>query len=175
MTNYKGRNFVVVGASLAGALAVQTLREEGFDGRVVLIGDEPHPPYERPPLSKGYLRGETPRERIHRRVRHEPPGREAHEHLGQSVPGVRVGNGGVGRDVAYGCNVSLPGGRLRNTPRILSDGGGRGASAVPTAGQQGSTDRARADKCSYSQKLLSGDTSTTHGAFLRSLSRPLPT
>jgi 3-phenylpropionate/trans-cinnamate dioxygenase ferredoxin reductase subunit len=63
MTNHKDRTFVIVGASLAGALAVQTLRGEGFDGRVVLIGAEPHPPYERPPLSKDYLRGETPREK----------------------------------------------------------------------------------------------------------------
>ena len=51
--------FVIVGASLAGAKAAETLRSEGFDGRVVLIGDEPTRPYERPPLSKGYLRGET--------------------------------------------------------------------------------------------------------------------
>lgn len=65
MTNNKDRTFVVVGASLAGALAVQALREERFDGRVILIGDEPHPPYERPPLSKGYLRGETPREKTY--------------------------------------------------------------------------------------------------------------
>ncbi len=50
---------VVVGAGLAGASAARTLREEGFDGRVVLIGEEPHPPYERPPLSKEYLRGEA--------------------------------------------------------------------------------------------------------------------
>jgi 3-phenylpropionate/trans-cinnamate dioxygenase ferredoxin reductase component len=52
--------FVVVGANLAGGTAAATLREEGFDGRVVLIGAEPLPPYERPPLSKEYLRGETP-------------------------------------------------------------------------------------------------------------------
>lgn len=49
--------FVIVGASLAGAKAAETLREEGFDGRVVLIGEDPHRPYERPPLSKGYLMG----------------------------------------------------------------------------------------------------------------------
>lgn len=48
----------IVGASLAGGTAAVTLREEGFKGRVVLIGEEPQPPYERPPLSKGYLRGE---------------------------------------------------------------------------------------------------------------------
>src|SRR5687767_13992055 len=53
---------VIVGAALAGAKAAETLREEGFDGRVVLVGDEPDRPYERPPLSKDYLRGETERE-----------------------------------------------------------------------------------------------------------------
>ena len=49
---------VVAGASLAGAKAAETLREEGFEGQVVLIGDEAVRPYERPPLTKGYLRGE---------------------------------------------------------------------------------------------------------------------
>jgi 3-phenylpropionate/trans-cinnamate dioxygenase ferredoxin reductase subunit len=51
--------FVIVGASLAGGLAAGTLREAGFDGHVVLIGAEEQLPYERPPLSKSYLRGET--------------------------------------------------------------------------------------------------------------------
>jgi 3-phenylpropionate/trans-cinnamate dioxygenase ferredoxin reductase component len=51
--------FVIVGGSLAGAKAAETLRAEGFDGRVVLIGAEPDRPYERPPLSKEYLRGEA--------------------------------------------------------------------------------------------------------------------
>ncbi|HLU33716.1 MAG TPA: FAD-dependent oxidoreductase [Natronosporangium sp.] len=56
------RTFVIVGASLAGGKAAETLREEGFTGRVVLIGEETEPPYERPPLSKGYLIGNDPRE-----------------------------------------------------------------------------------------------------------------
>jgi 3-phenylpropionate/trans-cinnamate dioxygenase ferredoxin reductase component len=51
---------VIVGASLAGGTAAATLREEGFDGRVILVGEELSPPYERPPLSKEYLRGEVP-------------------------------------------------------------------------------------------------------------------
>jgi 3-phenylpropionate/trans-cinnamate dioxygenase ferredoxin reductase subunit len=54
--------FVIVGAGLAGAKAAETLREEGFDGPVVLLGAEPHRPYERPPLSKDYLRGEAERD-----------------------------------------------------------------------------------------------------------------
>ena len=53
------RIFVIVGASLAGAKAAETLREEGFDGRIVLLGAEAERPYERPPLSKDYLRGEA--------------------------------------------------------------------------------------------------------------------
>jgi len=59
MTN--SETYVIVGASLAGAKAAEELREQGFDGRVVLIGAEPERPYERPPLSKDYLRGESER------------------------------------------------------------------------------------------------------------------
>jgi 3-phenylpropionate/trans-cinnamate dioxygenase ferredoxin reductase component len=54
------RTFVIVGASLAGATAAASLRDQGFDGSVVLIGAETEPPYERPQLSKEYLRGEQP-------------------------------------------------------------------------------------------------------------------
>ena len=50
--------FVVVGANLAGGTAAAVLRDEGFEGEVVLVGEEPRPPYERPPYSKEYLRGE---------------------------------------------------------------------------------------------------------------------
>ena len=53
--------FVIVGAGLAGARGAQSLREEGFTGRVVLIGDETERPYERPPLSKDYLMGKSDR------------------------------------------------------------------------------------------------------------------
>jgi len=53
--------FVIVGAGLAGAKAVETLRAEGFDGPVVLVGEDPELPYERPPLSKGYLQGSAER------------------------------------------------------------------------------------------------------------------
>jgi 3-phenylpropionate/trans-cinnamate dioxygenase ferredoxin reductase subunit len=59
--------YVIAGAGLAGAKAAEALRAEGFEGRIVLVGDEPELPYERPPLSKDYLRGESPREqaRVH--------------------------------------------------------------------------------------------------------------
>jgi 3-phenylpropionate/trans-cinnamate dioxygenase ferredoxin reductase subunit len=54
--------FVIVGAGLAGAKAAETLREEGFDGPVVLVGEESERPYERPPFSKGYLLGSAERD-----------------------------------------------------------------------------------------------------------------
>src|SRR3984885_14565549 len=56
--------FVIVGAGLAGAKAAETLRDEGFDGPIVLIGDEDERPYERPPLSKDYLMGKAERESV---------------------------------------------------------------------------------------------------------------
>jgi 3-phenylpropionate/trans-cinnamate dioxygenase ferredoxin reductase component len=55
---------LIVGAGQAGAQAVDTLRREGFGGRLVLIGDEPHLPYQRPPLSKQFLAGEMAAERL---------------------------------------------------------------------------------------------------------------
>jgi 3-phenylpropionate/trans-cinnamate dioxygenase ferredoxin reductase component len=57
------KTFAIVGAGLAGAKAAETLRDEGFGGRIVLIGDEPERPYERPPLSKGYLAGKDERDK----------------------------------------------------------------------------------------------------------------
>lgn len=56
---------VVVGAGQAGGWAAATLRKEGFEGRIVLVGDEAHPPYERPPLSKAVLKGEAQAEHTH--------------------------------------------------------------------------------------------------------------
>jgi 3-phenylpropionate/trans-cinnamate dioxygenase ferredoxin reductase subunit len=59
------RTFVIIGASLAGAKAAEALRQEGFDGRVVLVGEEPERPYQRPPLSKERLRGEGDPEEVY--------------------------------------------------------------------------------------------------------------
>jgi 3-phenylpropionate/trans-cinnamate dioxygenase ferredoxin reductase component len=57
--------YVIAGAGLAGAKAAETLREEGFTGPLLLIGDEAERPYERPPLSKDYLLGKAERETIY--------------------------------------------------------------------------------------------------------------
>jgi 3-phenylpropionate/trans-cinnamate dioxygenase ferredoxin reductase subunit len=59
------RTIVIAGASLTGAKAAEALRAEGFDGRVVLVGEEPARPYERPPLSKDVLRGDVAEEKVY--------------------------------------------------------------------------------------------------------------
>ncbi|MEV7006165.1 FAD-dependent oxidoreductase [Streptosporangium sp. NPDC051022] len=59
------QTFVIVGAGLAGAKAAQSLREEGFDGGITLVGAETELPYERPPLSKGYLLGKEEKAKIY--------------------------------------------------------------------------------------------------------------
>lgn len=64
MTLTSEATVVVVGASHAGAQAVDSLRRDGFTGRIVLVGDEPHLPYQRPPLSKKFLLGELALDRL---------------------------------------------------------------------------------------------------------------
>jgi 3-phenylpropionate/trans-cinnamate dioxygenase ferredoxin reductase subunit len=80
--------YVIVGASLAGAKAAEALRTEGFDGPVILIGDEIERPYERPPLSKGYLLGSADRDSIYV---HSPEWYGDHDvdlRLGTTVTGI---------------------------------------------------------------------------------------
>ncbi|CAN0606605.1 unnamed protein product, partial [Ectocarpus sp. 12 AP-2014] len=55
---------IIIGAGQAGASLGEKLRAEGFDGAITVIGAEPVPPYERPPLSKAYLLGESEKERL---------------------------------------------------------------------------------------------------------------
>ncbi|MER6477310.1 NAD(P)/FAD-dependent oxidoreductase [Streptomyces filamentosus] len=96
------QTFVIVGGGLAGAKAAETLRAEGFNGRVILIGDERDHPYERPPLSKDHLLGKKDRESA---LVHEPAWYAAHDvelRLGQTVTAVdrdahtvRLGDGTV--------------------------------------------------------------------------------
>ncbi|MFE4669982.1 NAD(P)/FAD-dependent oxidoreductase [Streptomyces sp. NPDC056716] len=79
------QTFVIVGGGLAGAKAAETLRAEGFNGRVILICDERDHPYERPPLSKGYLLGKEERDSV---FVHEPAWYARNDielHLGQTV------------------------------------------------------------------------------------------
>ncbi|MFE4592012.1 NAD(P)/FAD-dependent oxidoreductase [Streptomyces laurentii] len=96
------QTFVIVGGGLAGAKAAETLRSEGFNGRVILVCDEHERPYERPPLSKGFLLGKADRDSV---FVHEPSWYASNDvelHLGQTVTAidrdartVRLGDGTV--------------------------------------------------------------------------------
>ena len=121
---------VVVGAGLAGATAVTALREGGHDGPLVLLGAESHPPYERPPLSKGYLLGNDPFESA---FVHEPQWYAAHDidlRTGAFVTDLDLGRKSVslldGTEIAYDKLLLATGSRPRRLP--LADDSG-----VPTA------------------------------------------
>ena len=98
------QTFVVVGASLSGASAAAALRAEGFDGRVVLVGTEPELPYERPPLSKEYLRGEVPLDKAF--VRPESFYAENAIELRLGVRAERVDPAGRAVELAGGARLS---------------------------------------------------------------------
>lgn len=112
--------FVVAGANLAGASAAIALREEGFDGDIVLIGAEPDLPYERPPLSKAYLRGEVPFEASLVRSAAFYRERDIDVRLGVRVTTVDVAARQVecdpGGRVAYDALLVATGGKNRRPP-----------------------------------------------------------
>lgn len=81
-------HIVVIGAGQAGASLVARLRNDGFDGKITLIGAEPHPPYQRPPLSKAYLLGEMEMERLFLRPESFYAENDITLRLGQPVTGI---------------------------------------------------------------------------------------
>ncbi|MFB7170516.1 NAD(P)/FAD-dependent oxidoreductase [Streptomyces sp. NPDC056254] len=120
--------FVIVGAGLAGAKAAQTLREEGFEGPVVLLGAESEHPYERPPLSKGYLLGKEARESAYV---HPPQWYAEHDvdlRLGATVTAVNP----TGHEVTL-----ADGGRVGYGKLLLTTGSSPRRLAVPGADLDG--------------------------------------
>ncbi|UVS81140.1 NAD(P)/FAD-dependent oxidoreductase [Actinokineospora sp. UTMC 2448] len=105
--------FVIVGAGLAAAKAAQALRDEGFAGRVVVIGDEADRPYERPPLSKGYLLGDQERAAVF--VHGE-------DWYGQNSVELRLGSPAVGLDRAARVVELADGSRIGYTKLLLATG-----------------------------------------------------
>jgi len=103
--------FAIVGAGLAGARAAETLRAEGFDGRVVLFGAEAHLPYERPALSKGYLQGTADAPFVH----------PAEWYAEQDVD-LRLGTRVTALDAAAHEVETADGDRLRYTKLLLTTG-----------------------------------------------------
>jgi 3-phenylpropionate/trans-cinnamate dioxygenase ferredoxin reductase component len=144
----RATTFVIVGAGLAGAKAAETLRDEGFDGRVVLVGSETERPYERPPLSKGYLAGSEPREKsfVHDEAFYTE--REIELRTGTEVTALDVGIG----------EVELAGGeRLRYDRLLLATGAEPRRLAVPGAGLPGVHHlRTLADADALSERFAQG-------------------
>ncbi|HSL67460.1 MAG TPA: FAD-dependent oxidoreductase, partial [Actinomycetota bacterium] len=108
---------VIVGANLTGGAAAATLRSEGFEGSIVLIGQEPHLPYERPPLSKEYLRGESTAESalLHPASWYEENGVELRLGVGveRADPAARLVRLADGTEVPYRSLLIATGGRNR--------------------------------------------------------------
>nr|WTB30713.1 FAD-dependent oxidoreductase [Streptomyces sp. NBC_00830] len=96
---------VIVGASLAGLRAAETLREEGFTGSLTVVGDEPYPPYDRPPLSKQVLLGKVPADTTGLPMRRDP---DADWRLGVAATGLDP----LGKRVMLADGESLPFDRL---------------------------------------------------------------
>ena len=114
---------LIVGAGHGGAQAAVALRQKGFAGSVAIVGDEPEPPYERPPLSKEYLAGDKPFERIMIRQPNFWPERQVDMLLGRRVEAVDAAAHEValagGERIGYGTLVWAAGG----SPRQLSCAG----------------------------------------------------
>jgi 3-phenylpropionate/trans-cinnamate dioxygenase ferredoxin reductase component len=122
------KTHVIVGASLAGAKAAETLREEGFDGRVVLVGAEDERPYERPPLSKDYLRGEVGREKVYVHDEGFYPEHEIELALGRSAVSLDTGRQELALD---------DGERLRYDRLLLTTGAEPRRLSIPGADLDG--------------------------------------
>ncbi|MFF2350726.1 NAD(P)/FAD-dependent oxidoreductase [Kitasatospora sp. NPDC058115] len=122
------RPFVIVGASLGGAKAAQALREAGYTGGIVLIGDEHERPYERPPLSKGYLLGTSAREKIYV---HPPQWYAEHDVT------LRLGTPVVAIDPAAHTVTLADDGRVEYAKLLLTTGSSPRRLPVPGADQEG--------------------------------------
>jgi NADPH-dependent 2,4-dienoyl-CoA reductase/sulfur reductase-like enzyme len=121
------RRIVVVGASLAGLRAAETLRDRGFDGQLTLVGDEPHRPYDRPPLSKQVLQGTWEPEQTFFRKKEGYDALALDMRLGVRAtsldPGARRVSLADGTFADYDRLIIATGARVRTLPRIAPRAG----------------------------------------------------
>ncbi len=114
------QNIVIVGASLAGTRAAETLRAGGFTGTITVIGNEAHMPYDRPPLSKNFLAGEWDAERVALRKPEALETLDITWRLGSAATALDTGAGTVtlasGEQVHYDGLIIATGGTVRRLP-----------------------------------------------------------
>lgn len=114
------RGIVVIGAGQAGGWAAKTLRDEGFEGRIVVVGEEPYPPYERPPLSKEVLLGKEPAESCHLWPKGSFDEWGVELRTGVAATGIdrtaKTVSLGGGESLAYDKLLIATGGRVRELP-----------------------------------------------------------
>lgn len=120
--------FVIVGGGHAGGQAAASLRQAGYEGSIVLVGEEPHIPYQRPPLSKQYLAGEQGLDRVYLRAESFYAGKDIT---------LRQGVRAVGLDVAARVVTLEDGEALRYEKLLLATGGRARALDVKGAGLAG--------------------------------------
>jgi 3-phenylpropionate/trans-cinnamate dioxygenase ferredoxin reductase subunit len=117
----KDQDLIVIGAGIGGGNAAVAARKNGFAGRIRLIGAEPDPPYDRPPLSKGYLRGEEDFSHIQSRPESEYAKYEIDLRKSTRVAAIEAGRRVVrldsGEQLSYSSLIVATGGRNRR-PRI---------------------------------------------------------
>ncbi len=111
---------LIVGSGQAGGSAAQTLRKMGFTGRILMIGDEAEPPYQRPPLSKAYFTGEMSAERLFLLKENAWAERQIARITGREVVRVRPARREAdlcdGRTISYAWMIWATGGRARTIP-----------------------------------------------------------
>lgn len=137
---------LIIGAGQAGAHAAIAMREAGFAGRVVLLGSEPHWPYNRPPLSKAYL------------TRPEPPGLEyffARERYAGAAIEVRLGNGVQAIDPKAG-QVFLADGGIESFDRLIIATGSRARELSIPGADRALTLRTPEDASRLRERFASG-------------------
>ncbi|NSX54418.1 NAD(P)/FAD-dependent oxidoreductase [Parasulfitobacter algicola] len=133
-------HIAVIGAGQAGASLVAKLRTQGFDGDITLLGEEPEPPYQRPPLSKAYLLGDIPKERLYLRPLDFYEDQKITLRLGCRVKAINANDKiiDLGDQILHYDMLALTTG---SRPRRLPDDIGGGLSGVHTVRNLADVDR----------------------------------
>ena len=114
------QSYVIVGAGIAGGTAAETLRKQGFDGEVHLVGAEPHRPYDRPPLSKEFLSGAKEEEKLFFKTEDFYAEQSIELHLGTEAAALDINSRTVtlasGASLRYDKLLLATGSRVKDSP-----------------------------------------------------------